>query len=245
MNLLKIQKPFIIKRLYFILILCILSPAGIIAQEKTESFSYQNKKHYYTSIAAGMGIDYGNNNSLNDFIGYEIPNYSTLPQDQKLSDFKAGFEFFGSVERQLMKKFALKLDYSYFAKSNNIAYYPNYEFNYNNHQIVLTGVYIIPGEYSYIKFGLGVGKIFSDFTAKSYFRNGDYKSDGFIAKLEGVINFQIGKNLGGYLNGYMANTFNKDLEDKDGVKLSNSGVTSVNLNSFMFGLRLGIEVYIF
>lgn len=245
MNQLKIQKPFNLKRLYFILLLCAVFSAGIQAQEKTESFAFQNKKSYYTSFAAGMGIDYGNNNSLNDFIAYEIPNYATLSDDQKLSDFKAGFEFFGSVERQLMKKFALKLDYSYFAKSNNISYYPNYEFNYYNHQIMLTGSYIIPMEYSFLKLGLGVGKIFSDISVKSAYTNGDFKSDGFALKGEGVLNFQLGKNLGAYISGYMANTFNKDLENDAGEKISNSGVTSVNLNSFMFGLRLGIEVYIF
>jgi hypothetical protein len=245
MNQLKIKKPFNIKRLCFIILLCAVLTEGIQAQEKTESFSFQNKKSYYTSFAAGMGIDYGNNNSLNDFIGYEIPNYATLPDDQKLSDFKAGFEFFGSIERQLMKKFALKLDYSYFAKSNNISYYPNYEFNYYNHQILLTGSYIIPMEYSFLKLGLGVGKIFSDFSVKSAYTNGDFKSDGFALKGEGVLNFQLGKNLGAYISGYMANTFNKDLENDAGEKISNSGVTSVNLDSFMFGLRLGIEVYIF
>ncbi|MCI0473524.1 MAG: hypothetical protein L0Y76_08075 [Ignavibacteria bacterium] len=245
MNQLKIQKPFNIKRLCFILVMCAVFAAGIQAQEKTESFASQNKKSYYTSVAVGMGIDYGSNNSLNDFIGYEIPNYATLSDDQKLSDFKAGFEFFGSVERQVAKRFAVKLDYSYFAKSNNISYYPNYEFNYNNHQIMLSGLYIIPMEYSFFKIGLGVGKVFSDLSVKSAYTNGDFKSDGFMAKLEGNLNLQLGKNLAGYISGYMANTFNDDVENDAGEKIGNGGVTSVNLDSFMFGLRLGIEVYIF
>jgi hypothetical protein len=209
-------------------------------------FGQQGKNKRYTSFALGMGAAYGNNKSLNTFIGYELPDYNNLSDNLKLTDFRTAFEFFGNVEKQVLKNLALKLDYSYLIKSNKLNSYPNNSFDYNNHQIVLTLNYVIPGEYHFLKFGAGAGPVFSSLNSKSYITNvGTYTSTGFMAKADGTFSIQMGKNVAGYLNGYVANVFAGNLKDSNNKELKNASGDTVNLSSFMMGLRLGVEFYIF
>lgn len=236
-------KSITILTLLFSFVMC----SGISAQEKApRSFGEQGKNKRYTSFALGMGASYGNNSSLNTYIGYELPNYNTLSDNQKLKDFRTGFEFFGNVERQFTKSFAVKLDYSYLTKSNRVSSYPNNTFDYFNHQIVLTLNYVIPGDYHFFKIGAGAGPVFSSFESVSgTTRNGTYTSTGVLAKAEGTFSIQMGKNLAGYINGYVGNVFAGNLKGSNGTELKNAAGDSVNLNSFTIGLRLGIEFYIF
>jgi hypothetical protein len=221
--------------------------SNLFAQEKApRSFGEQGKNKRYTSFALGMGAAYGNNSSLNTFIGYELPNYNTLSDNQKLKDFRTAFEFFGNVERQVSKNLAVKLDYSYLIKSNKVSMFPNNTYDYNNHQIVLTLNYVMPGEYHFLKFGAGAGPVFSSLESVSYITNsGTYTSTGIMAKAEGTFSIQMGKNLAGYINGYVGNVFAGDLKGSDGKELKNVVGDNVNLSSFMIGLKLGIEFYIF
>jgi hypothetical protein len=221
--------------------------SNAFAQEKgPRPFGQQGKNKMYTSFAFGMGAAYGNNTSLNTFISYELPDYNTLSDNQKLKDFRTAFEFFGNAERQVLKNLAVKLDYSYLLKSTTLSAYPNNSYDYNNHQIVLTLNYVIPGEYYFLKFGAGAGPVFSTLDSKSYIQNiGQYSSTGVMAKAEGTFSIQMGKNIAGYLNGYVGNVFAGTLEDSNGKELKNVVGDPVNLSSFMIGLRLGIEFYIF
>jgi hypothetical protein len=220
---------------------------NLSAQEKApRSFGEQGKNRRYTSFALGMGAAYGNNKSLNTFIGYELPGYNDLTTSQQLKDFRTAFEFFGNVERQVSKNLAVKLDYSYLVKSNSVTAFSNNTFDYTNHQIVLTLNYVIPGDYHFLKFGVGAGPVFSNLDSKSYFTNiGTYTSTGIMTKAEGTFSIQMGKNLAGYINGYVGNVFAGNLKGGDGKELKNVAGDSVNLSSFMIGLRLGIEFYIF
>lgn len=220
---------------------------NIYSQENGSlSFAKLNKNKNYTSFAFGMGASYGNNKSLNTFIGYELPNYNTLTENQKLSEFRTGLEFFANAERQITKNIAIKVDYGYFIKSNKLDMYQANSFDYTNHQIYLGLNYIIPGEYHFLKFGIGGGPVFSSLDSKSYINNiGIFTSTGILAKAEGTFSVQMGKNLAGYLNGYVGNVFSGTLKDSNGNELKNVIGDPVNLSSFMLGLRLGIEFYIF
>jgi hypothetical protein len=233
--------------LMFSLLLSFIACNYTVAQEKTpRAFGDQGKNKKYTSFAFGMGAAYGNNTSLNTFISYELPNYNTLSDNQKLKDFGTGFEFFGNVERQVLKNLAVKLDYSYLIKSNKVSSYPNNSYDYKNHQIVLILNYVIPGQYHFLKFGAGAGPVFSSLESVSYIiNNGTYTSTGVLAKAEGTFSIQMGKNLAGYINGYIGNVFAGNLKGSDGKELKNAAGDTVNLSSFMLGLRLGIEFYIF
>ena len=229
------------------LLLSFIVCGNTFAQEKApRSFGEQGKNRKYTSFAFGMGASYGNNKSLNTFIGYELPNYNTLSESQKLKDFRTAFEFFGNVERQISKNIAVKLDYSYLIKSNKVAMYQSNTFDYNNHQFVLALNYVMPGEYYFFKFGAGAGPVFSSLESiSSTTRSGTYTSTGVMAKAEGTFSIQMGKNLAGYINGYVGNVFAGNLKGGDGNELKNAAGDTVNLNSFMIGLRLGVEFYIF
>lgn len=234
-------------RIVIFFMMCLSMYSNLFSQENGSlSFAKQNKNKHYTSFAFGMGASYGNNKSLNTFIGYELPNYNTLTESQKLSDFRTGLEFFVNAERQVTKNIGLKIDYGYFIKSNKLDLYQSNSYDYTNHQIYLGINYIIPGEYHFLKFGVGGGTVFSSLDSKSYINNiGIFTSTGILAKAEGTFSVQMGKNLAGYLNGYIGNVFSGTLKDSNGKELKNVIGDPVDLNSFMLGLRLGIEFYIF
>ncbi len=229
----------------FVLLL-LITGTGFSQDGGTVSFAKQNKSKHYTSFALGMGAAYGNNKSLNTFIGYELPGYNNVADSRKLKDFKTGFEFFGMVERQVASKIAVKLDYSYFLKSNKVDDYPNQSFDYTNHQILLGANYLIPGEYYFLKFGVSAGPVFSSLDSKSYTSNyGIFTSTGLLAKAEGSFSVQMGSSLAGYISGYVGNVFAGNLKDGTDKEIKNAAGETVNLSSFMLGVRLGIEFYIF
>jgi len=192
-----------------------------------------------------MGINYCNNNSLIDFIELQLPNYNTVPQNERFSKFSTGLEFFGGVEYQLTKNLSIKGDYSYFIKSINIPRFPNYDYSYINHQPYTILNYIIPKEYFFLKIGGGVGYLFSNLTKKEFGNQQDYSSSGIGLKLEGIFNAQISKNVASYLSGFITQSFQSDLKDGSDVVLKSLDNSIVNLSSFGFGLRLGLEVFVF
>ena len=213
------------------------------------SFEKLNYKFKYTSFSFGMGLNYCNNPSLKNFIEYEIDNYAYLSQQQKLSEFYTGVEFFCGIEHQFGKEFSAKLDYSYFLKSYNVSAYPLYDFSYFNHQIYAMGYYIIPQEYSFIKLGAGAGYIYNNFTLKEpiSIASREFTSYGFGIKGEAIINFQISKSFAVHLSANITQTILQDLKDNSGNFLykRNGNNEKVNLNSLGVGLRLGLEYFIF
>lgn len=219
---------------------------NLFADSTNVSFQTLNKKKNYISFSFGMGAMYGNNPSLKKFIQYKVPDYSKLTRDQQLSEFYTGLDFFFGVEKQIKKNFSVKGIYSYFLKSYNIKYYPQYDFTYNNHQPGIMFYYIIPQEYSYLKIGAGAEYIFSNLTVKEFGMENSYKSTGVGFKTEIILNAQIGKSFSGYLSGYLSQTFLSNLKDKnDKELLTNATNETVNLSSLGAGIRLGVEIFIF
>lgn len=236
----------------FVIILIILSlySGFVFSQSGRVSFEKQNKDSRYYSFSFGMGANYGNNSSLVSFIGSELPFYNTLSINDVLSNFSAGFEAFAGAEFQIKKSLSLKVEYSYFSKSINSnarPEYQNYDFTYISHQPYLTAFYIIPQEYSYIKFGFGAGFLHSIFTEKVSSSEVSYTSNGIGLKLNGILDIQISKNLAGYIEGYIDKTFQGDLKDDSGNLVINSrgDRVNVNLNRLGVGVRLGAEIFFF
>ena len=192
-----------------------------------------------------MGINYCDNNSLIDFAELQIPNYNTVPQTERFSRFSTGLEFFGGIEHQLSRNVSLKADYSYFIKSVNISRFPNYDYSYFSHQPFLTIYYIIPQEYSFLKFGAGAGYIISELRVKEFSLEKSYTSGGLGLKLEGILNAQISRNVAGYFSTFIIKSFQTDLKDGNNTVLNNLKNEKVNLSSFGFGLRIGLEVFVF
>ena len=237
----------LIRNVTIILLLLCFSRISFAADSTRVSFQKQNKKNRYISLSFGMGVGYSNNQSLKQFIEYRVPNYGNIPESDKLTGFSTGLEFFGGVERQFAKNFSARIEYAYFIKSMNSTnvIFNSYDFSYISHQPYLILNYIIPLEYSFLKFGAGAGYFFSIFKIREGSIENTYKSNSIGLKLEGVINLQISKNFAGYLSGFINKTFANDLKDKNDVDLVNVKGEKVNLSSFGVGLRLGVEVFIF
>ncbi len=230
-----------------ILIVFFISLNSAVSQEKIISFGKQNKNTKYKSISGGMRLSYGNNPSFLNYVRYELPDYFRVPESQQIPDFEVGYEFFGGFEYQLAKNFSLKTDYSYFIKSLNSTapQYSAYDFSYYNHNILLTGYYLIPGEYFYLKFGAGGGLVLSTMNSQSFGLTGEFNSTGINTKLEGVLNTQISNSIAAYFSVFLSGTFNGSLEYSDGSLLKTRQGEEVNLNSFYVGLGLGFEYFIF
>jgi len=231
--------------IFSILILLLKTSNSLALDSNRVSFQQQNKKLKYISFSFGMGINYCDNNSLIDFAELQIPNYNTVPQTERFSKFSTGLEFFGGIEHQLSRNVSLKADYSYFIKSVNISRFPNYDYSYFSHQPFLTIYYIIPQEYSFLKFGAGAGYIISELRVKEFSLEKSYTSGGLGLKLEGILNAQISKNVAGYFSTFIIKSFQTDLKDGNNTVLNNLKNEKVNLSSFGFGLRIGLEVFVF
>jgi hypothetical protein len=227
----------------FALLIC----ADNAAADSTHvSFHSLNSKNYYTSFSFGMGLSYGNNPSLKNFIQYRIPDYNYLTRDEQLQDFSSGLDFFVGIEKQISKNFSVKAEYSYFLKSYNVNLYPQYNFSYYSHLPYIMLYYIIPQEYSFLKIGIGTGYVFSKFNLKEFGLESNYTSGGFGLKAEVILNAQIGKSVAGYISGNISNTFLSNLKDNSGKELLTNGTNeTVNLNSFNAGIRLGVEIFFF
>ena len=242
--LMKIKSNLTIAFLLLIIIQLIADTAK--ADSTHVSFSSLNKKNKYTSFSLGMGISYGDNLSLKNFIQYKIPDYVYLTKDEQLSQYAAGLDFFGGIEKQISRNFSVKAEYSYFIKSYNVSLYPQYNFSFYSHQPYLMFFYIIPQEYSFLKIGAGTGYILSNFTAKEFGLENKYSSGGLGFRTEIILNAQIGKSFAGYISGNITKTFLSNLKDSNGKELLTGGTNeTVNLNSLGAGIRLGVEIFFF
>jgi len=228
-----------------IIVFFLYPPIDTLPQEKI-SFEKQNKNKFFISFSLGMGVNYGNNNSLKEFIEYEIPNYNSLAPSDRLSNFSNGIDFFVTVERQVARKFSLRAEYTYFIKGLNLPQFPNYDFTYNSHIPMININYIIPLEYVYFKISGGVGYCLTSLNISEFGLKRNYHSSGLNSKIETLVNIQISNSLAGYLGIYATNSFLNDLkDDNDNLLKSNVTFKSVNLSSFTTGLRLGVEFYFF
>lgn len=214
-------------------------------EKKLTSFGEQNSKKHYTSFAFGMGVDYGRTSSFDTYIGYELPNYNFMNEADKLSEFRSGFSFFGSAERQVHRNFSLKADYSYFIKSNDVASYPEYGFNVAGHRILFGADYIFPMDYAFLKLGVLAGPEFTSVTKRYGSIENQYTSSGAGVKAEGIFDIQIGKNVAGYINGYLMQIFDSGLKDSAGNEVFNKAGGKADMSGFSAGLRLGVEIFIF
>ncbi len=244
--LMKLRKKLLISFLLIILSLS-FSNNFIFAKDSTNTISFekQNKRKSYISISLGMGVFHSDNPSLVQFIELDVPNYSFIPNNDKVSEFSTGIQFFGGSEFQIAKTLSIKPEYSYYIKSINIPSNINYQYFYNSHLPMIILNYIFSQKNSYIKFGFGGGYLLSSFTRKERILESDYSSKGAAIKFEGIFNAQIGKSSAVYLSGFLMKSFMSDLKNSNDAYLLNLNNERVNLSSFGVGLRLGVEIYIF
>ncbi len=195
------------------------------------------------SISAGMGLSIQNNSSFTNFLRQEIP-YAT---SDSIKSFNTGIEFFGGIEYSVSKKFAVKLDYSYFIRSVSYIYtYNNFNYNINIHQPYLFGFYLIHKKSFDLKFGLGAGYHFG--TVEQQLNQNSsviYKSGGVSIRGEAMFAPYLSKNLQANLSGFIVGSFFNPLKDSNGNYLySTNSTMQVNLGGFGVGARIGFAFII-
>ncbi|MBM4158044.1 MAG: hypothetical protein FJ216_04590 [Ignavibacteria bacterium] len=234
-----------IKMLLTVIFLFTVSQETFASDSARITLEYISTKRKPVSLSFGMGASYGSDNSLINFLQYELPYYPNIPESNKYSDFNGAFDFWGGIEYQFLKNFSIKGEYTLFSKTMNLAQYPFYDFSYINHQPYLLLSYIMPYGHSLIKIRGGGGLILSRFYYKLSGGELTYKSTGLGIKLETSLNIQISTHTAGYFCLYINQTFNSPLEDSNGNNLKAKNNSNVNLNSFSFGVRIGAEVFFY
>lgn len=192
------------------------------------------------SISAGMGLSIQNNSSFTNYLRQEIP-YAT---SDSIKSFNTGIEFFGGIEYTVSKKFALKLDYSYFIRSVSYIFtYNNFDYNINIHQPYLFGFYLIRNKSYDLKFGLGAGYHFASVEQKlNQNLSVIYKSGGVSIRGEAMFAPYLSKNLQANISGFIVGSFFNGLKDSNGNYLfSTNSTTQVNLGGFGAGARIGFS----
>lgn len=209
-----------------------LSGSFIYSQD---TISHSSKFKKLIDLSFGMGISLSNTPSFNDYLRAEIPFQGT----DSVKSFSVGLEFFGGVEMELSKRFALKLDYSYFFRGNTYSYVYTYDISYHIHQPVLMGYYIFPGKNFKIKLGAGAGYSFAQLSNTVSGSEIIYNASGPGFKGEILFNAQLSDRMSSYLSGFIMGNFIGNLKDSNGNILQDTG-GNVNLSNFGFGLRLGL-----
>ena len=207
-----------------------------------DTLSHSTKFKRVVNLSFGMGISMSTTPSFNDYLINSVPN---LNRDS-VKNFSVGFEFFGGLEMELSRRFSVKLDYSYFFKSKTYYSIYTYNINYNIHQPVLMGYYIISGAGYKFKLGGGVGYSFA-FMTHNIEGGGavDYHSGGPSIKGEVLFDMRLSGRLSSYISGFVSRNSLSKLKDANGNFLKDPITgNNVNLNGLAFGLRLGLNVKI-
>ncbi|MBN1300978.1 MAG: hypothetical protein JW995_07150 [Melioribacteraceae bacterium] len=189
-------------------------------------------------IAAGMGISFINNSSLQDYIN------STLSGDE-VSTFNSAFEVFLETDVSLTPKFQMGFEYVYSLFSHNapLGGIGQYDITYAHHKPSVLAYYVIPGRGYKFKFGAGAGYRYVDLDEK-ILASVNYTSSGFglLARVQAHTALSssffanIGTTLRYDLAGEVANNgnkiYNKFFEE------------NVNINSLSISINLGVSYFI-
>jgi hypothetical protein len=193
------------------------------------------------SLSTGMGISMTATPSFTDFMRNDIP---YLNKDS-VRTFGVGLEFFAGVEYDLSKKLSLKIDYSYFIKSQTYNYsFFTYDYFHNTHQPYLMCYYTARGRGYQFKFGAGLGyhfaRVSKDIGASS---EQIYDSKGPAYRGEVIFAADISRRLGSYISGFVTGNSLGVLKEQNGNVLKNAETgEEVNLSGFGIGLRLGFSI---
>ncbi|MBZ0180567.1 MAG: hypothetical protein K8F36_14880 [Melioribacteraceae bacterium] len=190
-------------------------------------------------ISGGMGINFVSSPSLKDYIN---GNYNQ--GGEKLNAFSSSVEFFGEITYSLNSNFELGVDYglSIFSYNSSSGNGGIYDLNYTMQKPTLVAYYVIPGEGYKFKFGGGAGIRMIDLDEKIIVEQ-NYSSTGygFLARAEGHT------KLGGDVYAYVGTDLRYDMPGKpenDNGKLAENSSYDVDLNTFSWGIKLGVSLFL-
>lgn len=222
-----------------VLLILILSSLKIYSQE-TIIIVPDSKLNIY----AGMGIDYVNTPSFNDYLKSEIFHSDT----DSVKSFTVGLEFFGGFEYNINKMFSLRFDYSYFTRSLSYKYlYFYYDYFYYIHQPYLMGSYNINYKNAQLKISAGAGMLLGTLNIEnSPTLTSSYKSIGLGVKGEVLFIVKLSDKLSSYISGIANSNFMSKLKDSNGNLLQSSQERKeASLSGFGIGLRIGLRYKIY
>lgn len=201
---------------------------------------YFNQTSAQYSIRASMGIDLVNSPSLNDYI-----NQSGLTGGNSVKDFNTAINFSGEFCYSLSESMQMGLEAGYSINSFN------YTTDLGKFELVqrvisptLLAYYLINGTGYNFKFGGGTGLRFVSVNISLPGTNTDtkYTNTGFGLILRAEGNTLLGENVYANIGANLRYDLN-GIPKNGGTNLYNSiSRSDVNLNSFAFGLYLGIII---
>lgn len=194
-------------------------------------------------VSAGMGINFFNSSSLNDYI-----NINFAPGNDQLATFNTQIGFFGEGDYSISPNMQLGVEYVYSIYSYNTSYggIGTYDLSVNIHNPSILAYYVINGEGFKFKFGGGAGLRLAsvDEQKPSTVEKINYTSTGFGILLKAVGNTLLGGNV----YAYIAADARYDLggePESNGQKMEILNLKeNLNLNSLSVGIKLGVSIFL-
>ena len=191
------------------------------------------------AISAGMGVNYVNPGDLVDMIN------GAFKPSQRVDQFHAGADFFGSLRVQLSDQWAVTGEYAYLLNSYNIesGFGPG-EFTMTVHMPTLLAHYLFVSEPFYdLGVGAGIGYHFGTLAIKYGTIDEPYTGSGPGIMIALTGNTALGERAFVHLEGNLRWEFIGELRNAAGKSPGvNAQGGPVTLNAFSAGVRIGITI---
>lgn len=207
------------KYILTILVICLIIP-GTFAQNE---------------LRAGMGINFGSNPSLKDYIN-QIAGYN------EVGSFSSSVIFSGEYDHAVTSTYDLGVELGYILNSYTFNIFGTYDFSYHIIMPTVTSYYVIRGEGYNFKFGGGVGLrlVSADEQQPSAPSATNYTSTGFGFLLRIAGNTRLSTNFYAYISGDLRYDLNGEPKSGDKYLMNTATNEKVNLDTFSAGVSLGI-----
>lgn len=190
-------------------------------------------------LVAGMGVSYVNASDIVDLLNGRNPG-------NKVPDFKAAVEFYGSALVPVNADWVAKLEYSYLLGTYNVTdLLGATEASFSAHLPSLVGQYVLIDHGLYnVKAGAGMGYHVGSYIERASGAENTYRATGVGALLELEANTAFGENLHGNLGVIMRWEFMGELTSSTGASpAAVRGIPPPTLTMFSAGARLGFSYY--
>jgi hypothetical protein len=213
-------------------------PTASWSQAREEAHSLQAR----IGIAGGMGVSYVNAEDVANLVS------ARSVSGERVSDFKAGAEFFGAVTVPFSSDWSVKAEYSYliYSYSSTSGTYGTSEFTVTAHLPTIYGQYtLIDGGTYNVKAGLGTGYHIGSLVEKVSNIEERYTGKGIGAAVDLEANTAFSDNFYGYLGGNLRWDFIGRLTNELGRSPYLTGNSPApTMNFFSAGARLGFTFYL-
>lgn len=191
-------------------------------------------------VSGGMGVSYVTAQDVVDLIN------AAAGGSERVPEFKAGVEFFGTLVVPLSQEWACKLEYAYllYSFNTNSLYGPG-EFTVAVHLPTVIGQFtLIDGGTYNVKAGAGVGYHFGTFSERYYSIDDRFSGNGIGTLVDLEANTAFGENFFGYLGGNLRWDFIGTLTNAAGREASITAAgPAATLHFFSVGAKLGFTYY--